>query len=104
MSVFNPVPGATYGTATINFGAAPGANEASVAVTGQTLITAGAKCVAFIMGDDTSSNHTAGDHKYFEMFVNISCGTPSAGTGFTIYARSQHKMTGNWTVRYFWIN
>jgi hypothetical protein len=90
------------GTATIDFGAFPGTSEASVAVTGQATISATSKAEAWIMGDDTSSSHTAEDHKYAPQFFSLTCGTPSAGTGFTIYARSQHKMQGTWSVRYVW--
>ena len=95
------MPSAT-GTATIDFGVAPGSNEASIAVTGQTEITALGKCEAWVMGDDTSTDHTASDHKYFPVFASLTCGTPSAGVGFTIYARSTQKLTGNWTVRFVW--
>jgi hypothetical protein len=90
------------GTATINFGAHPGSNEASVAVTGLTAISATSKADAFVMADDTSASHTASDHRYFESFASLSCGTPTAGTGFTIYARSLEKLTGTWTLRYVW--
>ena len=90
------------GTATLAFGSFHGANEASIAVTGLGSISSTSKAEAYIMGDDTSSNHTAKDHKYFGQFVNLSCGTPTAGVGFTIYGRSQHKMQGNWSVRYVW--
>lgn len=90
------------GSATINFGAHPGSNEASVAVTGQSAISATSKADAFVMADDTSLSHTASDHKYFETFASLTCGTPTAGTGFTIYARSLEKLTGTWTVRYVW--
>ncbi len=90
------------GTATIDFGAHPGSNEASVAVTGQTAISATSKAEAWVMGDDTSSNHTAGDHRYLLQFVSLTCGTPTAATGFTIYARSIHKMTGQFTLRWVW--
>lgn len=92
------------GTATINFGAYPGSNEASVAVTGQTAILATSKADAFVMADDTSSDHTAADHRYFEVFASLSCGTPTAGTGFTIYARSAEKLTGQWTLRWVWVD
>jgi len=88
------------GTATIDFGT--GANEASIAVTGLTTISATSKVEAWVMADDTSSSHTANDHKYFECFANLTCGTPTAATGFTIYARSIEKLTGTWTVRYVW--
>jgi hypothetical protein len=88
------------GTATIDFGT--GANEASIAVTGLGTISATSKVEAWVMADDTSTNHTANDHKYFECFASLTCGTPTAATGFTIYARSIEKLTGTWTVRYVW--
>lgn len=90
------------GTATIDFGSFPGSNEASVSVTGQTAISSTSKAEAFVMGDDTTSDHTASDHRYFSALVGLSCGTPSAGTGFTIYARSTEKLTGTFSVRYVW--
>lgn len=90
------------GTAVIDFGAYPGSNEASIAVTGLSTIGYSSKAEAYIMGDDTSSNHTASDHKYLGLFVTLTCGTPSAGVGFTIYARSYEKMQGQFTVRWVW--
>lgn len=90
------------GTATIDFGAFPGSNEASVAVTGQTSITATSKAEAFVMGDDTSGTHTANDHRYFSALAGLTCGTPSAGTGFTIYARSTEKLQGTFALRWVW--
>ena len=92
------------GTATLNFGAHPGSNEASVAVTGQTSILSTSKADAFVMADDTSSDHTASDHRYLEVFATLTCGTPTASTGFTIYARSAEKLTGQWTVRWVWVD
>jgi hypothetical protein len=92
------------GTATIDFGAYPGGNEASVAVTGQTAILATSKADAFVMADDTSLDHTADDHRYFETFAALSCGTPTAGVGFTIHARSHQKLTGRWTLRWVWVD
>jgi hypothetical protein len=90
------------GTATINFGTHPGSNEASVAVTGQTTISATSKAEAWIMADDTTSDHTASDHRYAELFLSLTCGTPTAGVGFTIYARAIDKLTGQFAVRYVW--
>lgn len=92
------------GTATIDFGSSPGSNETSSVVTGITSIGGSAKVSAFVMADDTSSNHTASDHKYFSELASLACGAVSAGTGFTIYARSIHKLTGQWTVRYVWVD
>ena len=90
------------GVATLDFGAYPGSNEASVVVSGLVEILATSKADAFVMADDTSADHTANDHKYFETFAALSCGTPTLATGFTIYARSHHKLTGEWTVRWVW--
>jgi hypothetical protein len=92
------------GTATLDFGAAPGSNEASVVVTGQTAILATSKADAFIMADDTSGDHSANDHRYFGALASLSCGTPTLATGFTIYARSPHKLTGTWALRWVWVD
>lgn len=88
------------GTATIDFGASPGSNEASIAVTGQTTISATSKVDAFVMADDTTSDHTASDHRYFVALAGLTCGTPTAGTGFTIYARSTEKLQGTFALRW----
>lgn len=90
------------GTATIDFGAFPGSNEASVAVTGQGSILSTSKAEAFIMGDDSTVDHTASDHRYFSALVGLSCGTPTLATGFTIYARSTEKLQGTFALRWVW--
>lgn len=90
------------GTATIDFGSFPGSNEASVAVTGQTSILGTSKAEAFVMGDDTTADHTASDHRYFSALAGLSCGTPTAGVGFTIYARSTEKLSGTFALRWVW--
>lgn len=90
------------GTATIDFGAHPGSNEASIAVTGQTTISATSKAEAWVMGDDTTGDHTAADHKYFPLFAVVTCGTPTAGVGFTIYGRSTQKLQGTFALRWVW--
>ena len=90
------------GTAVIDFGSWPGSNEASVAVTGQTSISATSKAEAYIMGGDTTSDHTAVDHRYAALLIGLTCGTPTAATGFTIYATCLDKMQGTFTVRYVW--
>ena len=74
------------GVATIDFGAYPGSNEAQIAVTGQASISATSKVEAYVMGDDTTSDHTASDHRYVSLFAKFTGGTPTAGTGsrFTV--------------------
>jgi len=90
------------GTATLNFGAFPGAQEASVAVTGQGSILATSKAEAFFMADDSTSDHTVNDHRNVGLFARLICGTPTAGTGFTIHARSTQKLQGTYQVRWVW--
>lgn len=92
--------GSTYGTATIDF--STGANEASVAVIGQAGILADSKPRAFIMADDTSVDHTASDHRYAQALIGLTCGTPTAGVGFTIYGRCLDKINGNFSLRWEW--
>ncbi len=87
------------GTATLDFGA--GSNEAQVDVTVAEIL-ATSKAESWVMGDDTSADHTASDHRYFPVFASLTCGTPTASVGFTIYARSTQKLTGTWTVRFVW--
>jgi hypothetical protein len=90
------------GTATIDFGAYPGSSEASITVTGQGAISATSKAEAFVMADDTSTSHTAADHRYAAVLMGLTCGTPTAATGFTIYARALDKLQGTWTLRWVW--
>lgn len=88
------------GTATLDF--STGLNEAQVAVTGQASILGSSKAEAYIMGDDTSSGHTASDHRYVGLWLALTCGTPTVGVGFTIYGRSSEELEGTYTVRYVW--
>lgn len=90
------------GTATIDFGSFPGANETSVAVAGQATIGVSSKAEAFLMGDDDTGDHTSGDHRYVGLFLALTCGTPTAGVGFTIHARSTEHLEGTYAVRYVW--
>lgn len=90
------------GSAILDFGTAPGSSEASIAVTGLSTISSTSKAEAFIMGDDTTTDHTSLDHRYLPAFIGLTCGTPIAGTGFTIYARSIDQLQGTFAVRYVW--
>jgi len=90
------------GTATVDFGAFPGSNEASVTVTGQAAILVTSKAEAFLMGDDSTVDHTAGDHRYAGLFIALTCGTPTAATGFTIHARSLEKLEGTFKTQWVW--
>lgn len=92
--------GTTDGTATIDFGSSPGSNEASVTFA-SAAIGAGSVARAFIVASDTSTDHTASDHKWAAAFIGLSVEV-TAGVGGTIYARSIEKMTGTFTVRWQW--
>lgn len=88
------------GTATIDFGAAPGSNEASI-VFSDAAVTGTSKADAFFMAGDTTADHTANDHKYAGLFMALSVDVTN-GVGGTIYAQSPHKMTGTFKVRWVW--
>lgn len=87
------------GTATLNFGAAPGTNVATVTVTGQTGILSGSKVEAWLMGDSTAS-HNAYEHLIVPLVVR--CGNIVAGTGFDIVASSDLRLTGTFSVHWTW--
>ncbi len=90
------------GTAVIDFGAFPGSNEATVAITGQTAITALSDVEAYFMAEATG-NHTATDHAYAAKLISLTADIPTAGTGFNILARSEHKIQGTFNVRWVWL-
>lgn len=89
------------GTAEIDFGAFPGGNEASVVVAAPG-VTAETHVEAWVMGSDSTTDHTAADHKYFPVFAAL---TTAPGTDeFTIHARSTQKLQGKWLTHYVWAN
>ena len=89
------------GSATIDFGAWPGSNEAQVQITGLSGITLTAAAEAWPMAE-ASGAHTAADAAYAARFYSLTCGDVVAAQGFTIYARSEHKLIGSFAVRYVW--
>jgi len=88
------------GSATLNFGAAPGTNTATVDVTGQAAIVAGSYVEAWIQGNDSTAEHNAYKHAIVPMIVRIT--TVAAGTGFTIQGASEWRLNGTFTVRWVW--
>lgn len=89
------------GTAEIDFGAWPGSNEASVVVAA-TGVTADTHVEAWVMGSDSTTDHTASDHRYFPVFAALTT-APGADT-FTVYGRSTQKLTGAFKLHYVWAN
>lgn len=106
------------GTTTINFGAFPGASDASVAVTGQASIVAGSLVEAWIRPVATA-DHSADEHMVETL--KVMAGNIVAATGFTIYGFNTNQVhepveSGNrvgsggkgtriygvWTVAWVW--
>jgi hypothetical protein len=81
--------GAT-GTATLDFGAFPGSSDASIAVTGQTAITANSIVQAWLRPVDTA-DHLADEH--LVETLRIEAGNIVAGTGFTIYGFNSNQLS-----------
>ena len=89
------------GVVTINFGAFPGAQEASIAFTDAT-IGAASKVEAYVMGGDTTADHSANDHRYLAALPLAFTGVASAGVGGTIYGCALMKLVGTFKLRYIW--
>lgn len=89
------------GTATIDFGAWPGTNETSVAVTGQSAIGSASYTAAFPMAE-ASGVHTVSDAAYAAMWMALTAEAATAGVGFTVRARSTYTFTGTFVVRWVW--
>jgi hypothetical protein len=81
---------AGQGTATLDFGAFPGASDASVAVTGQAGILAGSLVEAWLFPAATA-DHTADEH--WVETIEVMAGNVVAGTGFTIYGINECQLT-----------
>lgn len=90
------------GTATIDFGAFPGANEASVVVA-DAGVAALSLIEPFVMASDTTADHTANDHKYLPLLASFSAGDVIAATSFTIHGRSAEQLQGTFKVRWAYV-
>lgn len=91
------VNAATTGTVEVDFGAFPGASDASVAVTGQAGILAGSIVECWLRLAATT-DHTADEH--LVETIKVSCGNIVAGTGFTIYAVNTNQVNEPLTPAY----
>jgi hypothetical protein len=91
---------AVSGSATLNFGSAPGTNRVFVNVTGQSGILATSTISCFLMYD-TTPTHNGEEHLF--VALNVSAGTIVPGVGFTIYAVTELRLSGTFTVRWTWL-
>ena len=89
------------GTTEIDFGANPGLCQQSIDVTGQASISATSNAEAWVMAE-ASTEHTANDQSWAPLFLALTCGIPTASTGFTIYATSTERLTGKFKLRWVW--
>ena len=90
------------GTVTFDFGAAPGTNIVTTAVTGQTSIGAGSKVEIYMMGTDSTATHNSYEHAILPLDLALSCTAITAGTGFTAQAATTQRLTGTFQARYVW--
>jgi hypothetical protein len=92
------------GYAIIDFGGIPGTNIVSTVVTGQTNILTTSMVNLFMMADTTVSGalgHNAEEHKIVP--IKLTAGNFLAGTGFTIYAETEWRLTSTFKVRFIWL-
>lgn len=89
------------GVTTIDFGAHPGASNASAVVTGQTAILNTSAVDAWLIARSTA------DHSIDEHVVDgplVLAGDAVAGQGFTVYGNAANgNLTGIWSVAWVWI-
>lgn len=94
------------GTATIDFGAFPGATDTSLAVTGQAAIASGSLVEAWLRPAATA-DHTADEHMVEA--IHVFAADIVAGTGFTIHGRcttefgQSTRLYGTWSVAWAWV-
>ena len=89
------------GTIAIDFGSIP-SSQAQVDVTGQTDILSTSLAEAWVMADSTSDNDT-NSHQFAGVSFRLTCGMPTAGVGFTIYAVTlAGEATGEFKIKYVW--
>jgi hypothetical protein len=88
------------GTATLDFGAFPGATDTTATVTGQGAILSNSFVEAWILPAVTPE-HNADEHWVEEM--DVLAGNVVAGTGFTIYVVTRnYRLYGRWNVGWVW--
>lgn len=102
--LYNPPTASAPGTSVtgfiaVDFGAAPGSTQASVAVGGQAAII-GSSIVQAWISPIATVDHSQDEH-IVESFA-IRIGNLNAGSGFTIYAVSVRQLYGLWSVAWRW--
>lgn len=96
------------GTATLDFGAFPGTDEATVDVTGQTGFVSTSAVEAYVSPKATAE-HSLDEHRVEELQVH---GAYQADGTIRIYGRctsdgsrspNAHKLYGHWNIGWVWV-
>lgn len=88
------------GAAVLDFGSAPGTNTAEIAVT--TPIPAGASVRAWFQSEGNADHNEMEHRLIFPSRVGLTCGDITDGVGFTVYAETELRLTGDVTCRWQW--
>jgi hypothetical protein len=88
------------GSAVLDFGAAPGTNTAEITVT--TPIPSGAAVRAWFQSEGNADHNEIEHRLIFPSRVGLTCGEINAGAGFTIFAETELRLTGDVTCRWQW--
>jgi hypothetical protein len=87
------------GSAILDFGAAPGSNTANVVITGQANILPTSQVEAWLMVTSTA-DHNIEEHAISP--IALRCGNIVPGTGFTIYANTEWRLTHTFQCQWRW--
>jgi hypothetical protein len=94
------------GSSLVDFGAFPGTDSATVAVTGQGAILSNSKVEAYLdAATAATADHSSDEHVAESGNISVLCQNVIAGTGFTIIAQANGKfrMYGKWNVSWVWV-
>jgi hypothetical protein len=90
------------GTASLDFGTAPGSSVAELIITGQTDILVTSNIRLWIQADTTVDHNEYEHTRILAGRVHLAAADVSAGTGFTIIAESEMRLTGLVKCRWEW--
>ena len=93
--------GAT-GTSVLDFGSAPGTNQVSATVTGQTGILSASSYVEAWFSPSATATHNLEEIKLLTSKLGVLAHTISDGVGFTITGTTDLRLTGTINVNWVW--
>jgi hypothetical protein len=90
------------GAAIVDFGAFPGSDRASLAITGQAAILGTSKTEAYLDGTAAATaDHSPDEHLMAD--IDVRCSALIAGTGFTVNLMTRGiRQYGKWNVIWVW--